>query len=109
MPTGKDAAARPTTKMEIGRVASDRTGASCAPTMAPVANITVVLAPASAVASARMKALRLASRSPLERALEVVLVMAARSQGPEKGFSVRAPAGESSVSRSGRRENGRLH
>ena len=56
-PTGRMQAAMPTTKMEIGKVASNGVGANWAPTMAPVANTTTEFAPASAWASDRRQML----------------------------------------------------
>ncbi|MEY9573339.1 hypothetical protein ABIE88_000915 [Bradyrhizobium diazoefficiens] len=52
-PVGSVPAARPTTYIEIGTVANDMSGASVAPTIAPVAKITAELAPVSACAAAR--------------------------------------------------------
>ena len=50
--------------MLIGRVASPLSGASIAPTMPPVAIITVLLPPASACATASTSAFLRANRSP---------------------------------------------
>ena len=59
-PVGSVPAARPSTYIESGTVASEMSGASVAPTIEPVAKITAELAPVSACAAA--------SRSTLERA-----------------------------------------
>src|SRR5439155_1692929 len=52
-PVGSVPAARPSTYIEIGTVANETSGASVAPTIAPVAKITAELAPVSACAAAR--------------------------------------------------------
>src|SRR4029077_17980617 len=56
--------ASPSTYIEIGTVASETSGASAAPTMAPVAKITAALAPVSACAAARRATLARARASP---------------------------------------------
>src|SRR3954465_4723822 len=60
MPVGSVPAARPSTYIDSGTVASEMSGASVAPTIEPVAKITAELAPVSACAAA--------SRTTLERA-----------------------------------------
>lgn len=57
MPIGNENAAMPTTKMEIGSVARPCRGASILPMTAPVAQITVQFAPASACAIASLATL----------------------------------------------------
>ena len=70
-PAGRVHTAIPTTKMEIGSVASAGLGASVLPTMAPVAYTTTAFAPASAWATDSRKTLpsscgyRLAVASPV--------------------------------------------
>ena len=71
-PTGSVPVAMPTTKIEMGKVASPLSGARTEPTMAAVAKITVALAPARAVERAKSNALRRAKRSSNEDELEVV-------------------------------------
>src|SRR4051794_35621716 len=62
-PVGKVPAARPSTYIDSGTVASEMLGASVAPTIEPVAKITAELAPVSACAAARRTTLARARAS----------------------------------------------
>src|SRR3954451_14486656 len=70
-PVGSVPAARPTTYIDIGTVANDTSGASVAPTIAPVAKITAELAPVSACAAARRTTLARARASSAISSAEV--------------------------------------
>src|SRR3954453_12010048 len=63
-PVGSVPAARPSTYIDSGTVASDISGASDAPTMEPVAKITAEFAPVSACAAASLTTLERARASP---------------------------------------------
>src|SRR5262249_7843323 len=66
---GNVPAARPSTYIDSGTVASDMSGASVAPTIEPVAKITAELAPVSACAAARRTTLaRTRASSPISLA-----------------------------------------
>src|SRR6185437_720220 len=75
-PVGSVPAAKPSTYIDSGTVASEISGASVAPTIEPVAKITAELAPVSACAAARRTTLERARASSVASSVAVALVIA---------------------------------